>query len=415
MPSSTHALPARTRAAVAAGSLASRISRILGRGHGAVIGGRVTLALDNHALTRLVGARPVTVVTGTNGKSTTTRLVAEAISADRLAVANRGANMPPGLIEAAARRDAAELVFEVDELYVPDVVRRTKASTLVLLNITRDQLDRISEIRRIAELWRSMLSEIAWPITVVANADDPLVVWAVGDHMPVVWVAAGYRWRDDAALCPRCSRVRPMSEDGGFTCECGLNRPDATWRVDGELLIDPTGASHRVNLQLPGEFNKSNAAIAIAVSSLKHVDITQALHRLTAVTDVSGRYVTRVVHGRTVRLFLAKNPASWSESLHLVASEPGRAAILLINARVADGMDTSWLWDVPFEDLQGRSIAVTGDRRVDMALRLHVGGVAHTMAPTLREAIDAVPAGDVELLATYTAFHEALKELEVDW
>jgi lipid II isoglutaminyl synthase (glutamine-hydrolysing) len=415
MPPTVRALPTRTRAAVAAGALASRVSRVLGRGHGAVIGGRVTLALDHQALTRLVGQRPVTIVSGTNGKSTTTRLVAEAISADRLAVANRGANMPPGLIEAAARRDAAELVFEVDELYVPDVVRRTRASTLVLLNITRDQLDRISEIRRIAELWRQMLDEASWPMAVVANADDPLVVWAVGDHTPVVWVAAGYRWRDDAALCPQCSRVRLMAADGGFTCECGLNRPDATWHVDNGNLVDPSGRVHRIDLQLPGEFNTSNAAMAIAVATLKNVAIEPALRRLSTVADVSGRYVTRVVHGRTVRLFLAKNPASWAESLHLVASEPGRSAILLINARVADGMDTSWLWDVRFEDLQGRSIAVAGDRRVDMALRLHVGGVPHTVAPTLREAIDAVPAGDVELLATYTAFHEALKELEVDW
>jgi lipid II isoglutaminyl synthase (glutamine-hydrolysing) len=412
---SSTGVPLRTRAAVAAGALASRTSRLLGKGHGAVIGGRITLALDPLALTRLVAGRPVTVVTGTNGKSTTTRLIAEAISADRIAIANRGANMPPGLIEPAARRDAAELVFEVDELYVPDVVRRTNASTLVLLNITRDQLDRISEIRRIAELWRSLLAERAWPIKVVANADDPLVVWAVGDHTPVVWVAAGYRWRDDGALCPQCSRVRPIAEDGSYECECGLNRPHATWRVDGDNLVDPNGARHVVTLQLPGEFNKSNAAIAIAVASNKNVDIDRALARLADVTDVSGRYVTRTVHGRTVRLFLAKNPASWTESLHLVATEPDRAAILLVNARVADGMDTSWIWDVPFEDLRGRSIAVTGDRRLDIALRLHVGEVAHTIAPTLREAIDAVPEGDVELLATYTAFHDALKELEVDW
>jgi lipid II isoglutaminyl synthase (glutamine-hydrolysing) len=415
MSRSASALPLRTRTAVVAGRLASRASRLLGRGHGAVIGGRVTLAVDGQALTRLVGTRPVTVVTGTNGKSTTTRLVAEALSADRLAVANRGANMPPGLIESAARRDAAELVFEVDELYVPDVVRRTRASTLVLLNITRDQLDRMSEIRRIAELWRALLIEVSWPITVVANADDPLVVWAVGNHADVVWVAAGYRWREDAALCPQCARVRTMAHDGNFTCECGLNRPVATWRIAGDDLIDPHGIAHPVQLTLPGEFNKTNAAMAIAVAATKHVDVGRALARLATVADVSGRYVTRVVRGRTVRLFLAKNPASWTESLHLVHSEPGRAAILLINARSADGMDTSWLWDVPFEELRGRAIAVSGDRRIDMGLRLHVGDVAHTIAPTLREAIDAVPAGDVEVLATYTAFHDALKELQVDW
>lgn len=408
-------MPIRTRAAVAAGQLASRASRMAGRGHGAVIGGRVTLLLDPHALRNLARGRPVTVVTGTNGKSTTTRLTAEAISSSRPAVASRGANMPAGLVEPASNRDAAELVFEVDELYVPRVVEATRASTLVLLNITRDQLDRITEIRRIAELWRALLGRVDWPITVVANADDPLVVWAVGDHQPVVWVHGGYRWKEDAALCPNCSRVRPMGDDGSFTCQCGLHRPEGGWRLDASAAVAPDGTRTELALRLPGEFNRSNALMALAVTSSKGIAVEPAARALTDVIDVSGRYVTRTVDGRVLRLFLAKNPASWTESLHLVSDEPGTATILIVNARVADGMDTSWLWDVPFEDLTGRSIAVTGDRRVDLALRLHVGGVAHAVASTLREAVAAVPPGPVEVLATYTAFHDALDELGVDW
>ena len=353
-------------------------------------------------------------MSGTNGKSTTTRLIAEAISAARPAVANRGANMPPGLVEAAADRDAAELVLEVDELWVPDVLTRTKASTLVFTNITRDQLDRITEIRRIAELWQKMLAKATWPITVVANADDPLVVWAVGDHTPVVWVGAGYRWREDAALCPQCGRVRPIAEDGGYSCECGLSRPTPAWSVHGDVAIGPTG-SISLGLQLPGDFNRANAAMALAVAHHKGVDPMAAIPRLRAVDDVSGRYASRTVNGRTVRCFLAKNPASWAETLHLVASEPDRPAVLVLNARVADGMDTSWIWDVPFEQLADRCVAVTGDRRLDLSLRLTVSGIEHTMTDDLAGAIAAVPAGDVELLATYTAFHEALAELKVHW
>jgi lipid II isoglutaminyl synthase (glutamine-hydrolysing) len=259
-----------------------------------------------------------------------------------------------------------------------------------------------------------MLTDIDWPVTVVANADDPLVVWAVGDHTPVTWVSAGYRWREDAALCPNCGRVRAIADDGSYSCECGLARPTPTWVVDGDTVIGPSGATS-LNLQLPGDFNRANAAMALAVAHGKGIEPSGAIGRIRAVDDVSGRYASRTLNGRTVRLFLAKNPASWAETLHLVNSEPGRPAILALNARVADGMDTSWIWDVPFEDLRGRSVAVTGDRRLDLSLRLMVGGVEHTMTDTLAAAIRAVPEGDVELLATYTAFHDALADLKVDW
>lgn len=364
----------------------------------------MTLRLDPAALTRLVDGRPTTIVTGTNGKTTTTRLVAEGLRVDRLVTTNRGGNMPPGLIEAAADTAADELVLEVDELYVPQVMIATNADVLVLLNISRDQLDRITEIRSIAEKWRATLAGVTWPVRVVANCDDPLVVWAVGDHQPVVWVAAGNRWREDSALCPNCGRVRTIPADGSWTCECGFSRPTA------DLVIDPA-----LRLQLPGEFNRSNATMALAVASVRSVDAAAATARMAAVDDVAGRYETVEVEGRRVRLFLAKNPASWGELITLVEDNPATSALLCVNARGADGMDTSWLWDVPFERLAGRAIVASGDRCLDLSLRLRVGGVAHETIGALRPAIAALPVGAVELFATYTAFHDVLRELQVDW
>ncbi len=405
--------PLRTQAAVAVGKLASRTSRALGRGQGAVIGGNITLKLDPGALTHLVGGRPVTVVTGTNGKSTTTRLIRDAVGSARPTASNRGANMPPGLIEAAADRCADELIFEVDELYVPRVVEATKASTLVLLNLSRDQLDRITEIRRVAELWRNLLARVDWPMIVIANADDPLLVWAVGDYAPVVWVAAGYRWKEDAALCPQCSRVRAISIDGTWVCECGLNRPQPAWRLSTHGGIGPTGPLE-FTLRLPGEFNRSNALVALAVADARGIRPETAVSAIERVADVSGRYVTAQVGGHSVRLFLAKNPASWTEMLHLIANSDA-SVVLVVNARTADGQDTSWLWDVPFEQAAGRAVVAAGDRRLDLAFRLKLAGVEHTVAASAIEAIKDLPPGPVELLATYTAFHDVLKELHVHW
>ena len=405
--------PLRTQAAVAVGKLASRTSQMLGRGHGTVIGGNITLKLDPGALQSLVGKRAVTVITGTNGKSTTTRLVREALGSTHKTASNRGANMPPGLIEAAADQSAQELVFEVDELYVPRVVESTRASILVLLNLSRDQLDRITEIRRVAELWRSLLTRVDWKLTVIANADDPLLVWAVGDYADVVWVSAGYRWKEDAALCPNCSRVRAVNADGTWTCECGLNKPTATWTLDAAGANGPHGVTP-FTLGLPGDFNRSNALVALAVAAERGIDPATAIGPIEKVVDVSGRYVTADVDGRAVRLFLAKNPASWTELLHLLSQE-NASVVFVLNARIADGQDTSWLWDVPFEQAAGRAVVAAGDRRLDLAYRLQLADVEHTVAESALAAIKNLPPGPVELLATYTAFHDVLKELHVEW
>lgn len=413
MTSGTLRPPLRTLAAVAVGKLASRTSQMLGRGHGTVIGGNITLKLDPGALKSLVGTRPVTVITGTNGKSTTTRLVREALGSTRRTASNRGANMPPGLIEAAADQSAQELVFEVDELYVPRVVESTRASILVLLNLSRDQLDRITEIRRVAELWRALLRRVDWKLTVIANADDPLLVWAVGGYANVVWVSAGYRWKEDAALCPNCSRVRAMSTDGTWTCECGLNRPTPAWTLDATGANGPTGHTP-FTLSLPGDFNRSNALMALAVAAERGIDAATAVGPIEKVVDVSGRYVTADVDGRPVRLFLAKNPASWTEMLHLLSHETA-SVVFVLNARLADGQDTSWLWDVPFEQAAGRAVIASGDRRLDLAYRLQLANVEHTVSASALAAIKNLPPGPVELLATYTAFHDVLKELHVEW
>jgi lipid II isoglutaminyl synthase (glutamine-hydrolysing) len=403
----------RTRLAVVAGRVASRASQLLGRGHGAVIGGRVAMKVDPGVLGRLVGGRPVTVVTGTNGKTTTTRLVAAGLGSTRRVSSNRGANLPAGLVEAAAR-PADELVFEVDELYVPAMVREARADVLVLLNLSRDQLDRITEIRRIADRWRELLAGPDRPRTVVANADDPLVVWAVGDHPDVRWVGAGSRWGEDAALCPECARVRVVAADGTWRCACGLGRPAAPWRVDTEGLHGPDGATTPMRLALPGDFNRANAAMAAVVCAARGVPVAGALAAMAAVTDVAGRYRTVPVDGRAVRLLMGKNPASWTEIMHLLDGGTSPVVVCL-NARGADGMDPSWIWDVPFELLAHRTVVASGDRRLDLSVRLTVAGVDHTVAPDPVAAARTLPVGPVDLVATYTAFHDALEALDVPW
>ena len=125
-------------------------------------------------------------------------------------------------------------------------------------------------------------------------------------------------------------------------------------------------------------------------------------------TSVAGRYTTVERDGRVLRLLLAKNPAGWLEAFDV--TDPALPVILSVNAQVPDGRDTSWLWDVDYGVLKGRPVAVTGERRLDLALRLHVAGVPFQLCDSFGEAVSAVPAGRVDVIANYTAFQQIRAE-----
>ncbi|MGH4004581.1 MAG: Mur ligase family protein, partial [Pseudonocardiaceae bacterium] len=203
-----HRLGWWTRVAVQAGLAAAALSRRLGLGTGSIIGGRVTLALDHRALQRLAAGRRVVLVSGTNGKTTTNHLIAAAVrTVGPLAHNAGGSNMSDGVVAALADApDADYAVIEVDELHLAAIADAVDPMVVVLLNLTRDQLDRATEVGAIAAAIRRALTR--HPDTVVvANADDPMVVSAVGTASRAVWVAAGASWLGDVATCPRCGHI----------------------------------------------------------------------------------------------------------------------------------------------------------------------------------------------------------------
>ncbi len=385
-------LPARVRAAVAATRAVNALSRRLGTGSGTVAGGHAGLAVDPKLLEHLAAGRRVALVSGTNGKTTTTRLLAVALEGALGPVATNatGSNMPTGHVTAlAVAPPGAPAVLEVDEGYLPGLVRTLAAEVVVLLNLSRDQLDRTNEVRMVSNRWRTALS--GSPATaVVANADDPLVVWAASAADKPTWVAAGLSWRKDAVGCPACAgRVEFASAgEGGWACACGFARPRLDVVLDGDEIVLADGRRHRLALALPGRFNRANAVMAAAASSAMGVGWEEALRRIAEVDEVAGRFSIVEVGGCTARVMLAKNPAGWRELLDLV-SPGGRPVVVGINARVADGKDPSWLWDVPFERLRGRRVIATGERCRDLSVRLRYAEVAHR---TVRDEVAAVRA-----------------------
>jgi lipid II isoglutaminyl synthase (glutamine-hydrolysing) len=375
---------------------ASRVSR---RGAGTVAGGRVGLRVFPDLLDYLSRGRQIICVSGTNGKTTTTALSVRGWGQGVTTNAT-GANMPAGHVAALARRGDSRVVLEVDEAWLPEVIRRSAPAVVVLLNLSRDQLDRASEVRVLAGKWREVLARST--STVVANANDPLVVFAAEVAESVRWCDVPTTWLDDARSCPHCTRPL-VHDERSWHCQCGFAKPSSltTFTTSAGARIGDDDVA--ISLALLGEFNRANAAMALTALREVGVDVHVASRRMGDVTSVAGRFSLRDYRGQDVRMLLAKNPAGFAALLAEVPASPGEVWIA-INARIADGRDPSWLYDVPFEVLRGHRVRCFGDRRLDLATRLDYASVEWRLDDGALEVIDE----PIHLLANYTAFADFL-------
>lgn len=377
-----------------------------------VIGGQVILRLAPNSISELAAGRVAALVSATNGKTSTTRLLAESLSQAGPVVSQpTGANMSTGIVMTLSESDPdATVVLEVDEAYLPRTMTQTHPRVLLLGNLSRDQLDRMNEVAMTARSWRRMLADHP-DVVVVANADDPMVEFAAAASPNVVWVGAGQSWTSDSSVCAQCGSLLARG-DGTWWCPgCGRRRPDTSWELADMAAVGPAGERFDLSvLQLPGRFNRANATLVLAATQALGLDPAAGLARMATVESVSGRYGTFRVGDLRIRLFLAKNPAGWSELLDVMPPAP-EPVIVTINSDYADGRDPSWLWDVPFEKLAGRTVVATGFRRRDLAVRLTQAGVDHVVIENPYAPDAPLPPGMRELpavncCATYTAFHE---------
>ncbi|WP_018500427.1 MurT ligase domain-containing protein [Parafrankia discariae] len=403
-------LSARTQAALAVERLAATASRRLGRGSGEMIGGKLALRISPNALAEVGSNRLTACVSATNGKTTTTRLLARALGTLGPVKSNSGgANMAPGVMAALSKPpyDAAA-ALEVDEIWLPKVARAIGPRVVLLLNISRDQLDRSNETRRIAALWRELGADLRDTV-VVANVDDPLVAWSAMTWSRQIWVSAGQNWTADAMVCPQCARLLHRNATGWW-CECGLARPEPIVSVAGLGELMWFGRRIPAHIDLPGRVNLANAAMAAAAAREFGVDVEDALAAMRGIGDVQGRYqeVPLGPDGKRARLLLAKNPAGWVEMMELLNTAPPRPVLIDFNSQTADGRDPSWIWDVPFERLAGRQVLVTGGRKEDMSVRLAYAEVPHTVHADAEDAATAADDKALDVVANYTAFRDLL-------
>jgi UDP-N-acetylmuramyl tripeptide synthase len=397
----------RDDVASAAVRAVNRLSRMTGRGSGTVIGGRVGMKISPDLVTSLSRGRTMMLVSGTNGKTTTTSMIVAGWGVP-VTTNQTGANMPAGHVAALVTSTGAQVVLETDEAWLPETLARTRPRVVVLLNLSRDQLDRANEVRQMAERWRKALEgHDDAALVVVANASDPLVVYAAQVAANVLWCDVPTTWLADAVSCPNCTLG--ISHVGSqWHCSCGFAKPNkVTTALGDELVID--GVTLALDLAMPGEFNRSNAAMALTALHSVGVELNEAVLRINAVQSVVGRFSVRRWNSHVLRLLLAKNPSGFEAMLATLAKDESDVWVA-INARIADGRDPSWLYDVPFEKLRGHRVYCFGDRRLDLATRLDYAHVEFVIVED--DAQVPVSKETISLLANYTAFSDWLEKSE---
>ena len=424
----------------AAARAAGALSRLAGRGGGTTLPGKLLWKLDPGAIDHLARRLPEgsVLVSATNGKTTTSAMVAE-ILRPRLRIAHNssGANLVSGVASTLLRsRGAALGLFEVDEGALPEVARRLRPKALLLGNLFRDQLDRYGELETVAARWRDAVAELPDALLVL-NGDDPQIGDLAREHGNALIFGVDDPGRARPALqhaadskyCLRCGTpyaytAAYVGHLGDYRCpNCGHARPrlDVVAReielnglAGASFTLHALAGEVRVELALPGLYNVYNALAAAALALGLGVPLAEVKAGLERFSAAFGRFERIAIGDRRVLMLLIKNPAGANEAVRtLVEGAPPKVAVVALNDAIADGRDVSWIWDVDFEPLLGGldRLVATGSRAAELALRFAYGGLPRDridVVPSLEAALDrglelTPPGGELTLLPTYTA------------
>lgn len=429
-------------------------SRASGRGGGTTLPGRMLLRMAPDAIARLGKRldRGSTLISATNGKTTTAGMIAAALEADgRHPVHNRaGSNMTWGVATALLEQRGSEGLFEVDEAWLPKVATQLEPSLLVLGNLFRDQLDRYGEMETLAAEWGKTVAARAGRSRFALNADDPAIADLGRDESGEARAGVVYFGIEDASQalpelqhafdakhCRRCGHPYAYERAfvghlGHYSCpDCGAARPRpdvAATAIElrgmsGSLvsLRTPQGEIE-LSLPLPGLYNVYNALAAVTAALELGVPLPTIADSLQTMRAAFGRVETIAIDSSQLSILLIKNPAGANEVLRTLMLEAGEEKLDLwlgLNDKIADGRDVSWIWDADFELLAGgvRRVTCAGTRAPEMALRLKYAGwpessieVVSEIEGSLDRALSEAPER-LFALPTYTALLELRKLL----
>ena len=440
--------------AKAAGAVSTWGLRHVAHRPAANLPGKIALAIDPALLDELRGkcTQGSVITVGTNGKTSTNNLLADAFeAAGRTIICNRtGANLAAGITSALLQQPAAQWgVFECDELWLAHVLPRLRSNYVLLLNLFRDQLDRCGEIDRIQTSIAGALA--ASPDTVlVYNADDPLCA-RIADEVPNRTVAYGLSESmglaqntvTDAQMCQKCDGMvryhyRQYGQLGDYFCDqCDFARPTLDF-AGRDIAISSAGVSMEVcgptdcelvHTPQPTPYAAYNLVASYALCREVGIPTADFQRAQDAFNPRNGRLQRYRLGGRDVLLNLAKNPTGFNQNLKIVEADRGpKMVAFFINDQVADGRDISWIWDIDFEELSDQPDTVVfagGSRAHDLAVRLKYAGIEAAVIENIEDAFARLGAltaaavlpadAAVYAIANYTALppvHAALNAME---
>ncbi len=432
------------------GKMVSKFSFLLNLGSGGTWPGELALNFSPSTLSDFLSKvkKGIIIVGGTNGKTTTAKMIqsilqnAKSEMSTNIVHNDSGANLLNGIVSAFIQKaswngavDVDWAILEVDENALPLLISNLKSQKviIVLLNLFRDQLDRYGELDSIATKWDKALQILDKDALLILNADDPQIAY-LGKNKKAKIIYFGLNKPEkflklkehatDSTYCRNCGSKLEytgiyFSHLGIWYCpKCGNKRPKpdiSNW-----------------NSNLPGLYNEYNTLAGVSVGKELNIDKTKIENAIKEFTPVFGRQEEIDVDGKKVKIFLSKNPAGFNASLRTVLELGAKHLLFLLNDRIPDGTDISWIWDVDFEMLPAYiTPVVSGDRAYDMALRLKYARAVYKLPPgavsepptpiliyeelpeALKFSLEGVEKGEtLYVLATYSAMLETRKILK---
>lgn len=366
------------------GKLLSLIIRYLNVGSGSTWPGHIALSLNSNFIKDILKNSKIKIIliAGTNGKTTTGKLIENILRTDGKKVFQNqaGANLLNGIVSSliqnsnlSGKMDFDFAIFEIDENTLPLILKEiNNPHYIILLNLFRDQLDRYGEVNTIVKKWNDAMKNLSDKTTLILNADDPQIA-SIGNFAKAKVFYFGLKTENnkkiqhasDSTYCPNCGKKLfynfvSYSHLGNWTCKtCSFKYPQ---KVFYDSPIYP----------LAGIYNKYNVNASVLFAKINNTSDLRALESLKNFKPAFGRQEILNIDRKKVQIFLSKNPTSFNESLRTISSLNAKNVLIVLNDRIPDGRDVSWIWDVDTEEYveNFNKIIVSGDRALDMGLRL---------------------------------------------
>lgn len=422
------------------GKIVAAISRLVNLGSGSTWPGHIALLLNKNFIQDVFkkSNTKIVLIAGTNGKTTTGKLIQTILEKDGKKVFQNeaGANLLNGIASSILLHSSILCnlsydfaVFEVDENSLSLVLKVLTPDYLIVLNLFRDQLDRYGEVNTIAQKWKEAIQTLPSSTKLLLNADDPQIAFLKHSMKSKTY----YFGLDDKKLhqktpqhavdstyCPNCGnkltyRTIYFSHLGDWKCtKCSFARPGLARGVPSP------------HFPLSGVYNRYNTNAAVLFSKLNNVDDKTIEQSLKSFSPAFGRQEVIEFEDKKVQLFLSKNPTSFNESLRTVIEQDVKHLLIVLNDRIPDGRDVSWIWDVDTEELTDRNVdvVVSGDRALDMGLRLKYTSssdfqisnfkfqIEEDLKRAIETALNRTPKSEIlYILPTYSAMLEVRKIL----